>query len=274
MEQLIDEIWKPVKVNPNYLVSNYGRIKTIDHPIWCKVNNSYSIRKGHLCVVSNSNSKGYWRVGIQVNNKQKHFAVHRLVALAFIPNPQNLPQINHIDGNKDNNHVSNLEWCDNTYNQQHAIEHGLKSTIKMSQNAASRKLTEDQVSFIRYKYNSFDFTQRGTKRLFCLTLCKMFNLSSENTIQWIITGKTTKYISQDIVQTTNLNLWNNQFNTIYNNLKDNKKKFLREYAEELNVNPKTFMSYYIKCQDLQAAIAYYQNKSLEKDSSKEIAETS
>jgi hypothetical protein len=93
-----------------------GRVKTVDHPVWCKVNNSYSIRKGRFCVPTNNNSKGYWRVGIQINGKQKHFAIHRLVAKAFIPNPDNLPQINHIDGNKNNNCVSNLEWCTAKYN--------------------------------------------------------------------------------------------------------------------------------------------------------------
>lgn len=275
MEQFTNEIWKPVDINPVYLVSNYGRVKTIDHPIWCKVNNSYSIRKGHLCVLSNNNSKKYWRVCIQVNNKQKRFAVHRLVALAFLPNPLNLPQINHIDGNKDNNHVSNLEWCDNGYNQRHAIEHGLKSTVSMSQNAHSRKLTEEQVAFVKLKSNDFDFDKRGTKKLFCQAFCKMFNLNSENTILWILTEGTSKHVNQDIVQTTNLNIWNEQFNSIYAELNNNKKKFLREYAEELGVNPKAFMTYYrIHNKNLQETIAYYQNKSLEKGSSKENIETS
>lgn len=91
MEQFVDEIWKPCTVNSVYMVSNYGRVQTIDHKIWCKKNNSYSLRKGHLCTPSNNNSKHYWRVGIQINNKRKAFSVHRLVATAFIPNPNNLP---------------------------------------------------------------------------------------------------------------------------------------------------------------------------------------
>ena len=126
MEQFVNEIWKPCTVNPVYMVSNYGRVKTIDHKIWCKKNNSYSLRKEHLCIPSNCNSKHYWRVGIQINNKRKCFSVHRLVATAFIPNPNNLPQINHIDGNKDNNHVSNLEWCSTKENINHALQTGLR----------------------------------------------------------------------------------------------------------------------------------------------------
>ena len=75
MEQFVNEIWKPCEVNPVYYVSNYGRVKTIDHKIWCKVNNSYSLRKGHLCKLTNNNSKKYWRVCVQINNKQKMFSV-------------------------------------------------------------------------------------------------------------------------------------------------------------------------------------------------------
>ena len=205
MEQFINEIWKPCTVNPVYMVSNYGRVKTIDHKIWCKVNNGYSLRKGHLCKLSNNNSKHYWRVNIQINNKQKVFAVHRLVALAFIPNPNNLSQINHIDGNKNNNCVSNLEWCDNSYNQKHAMEHGLKSRAKMSINCHLRKLTLEQVAYIKDEWAKVDKSVYGNKENFCKLMTIKFNLKSINTIKWIIKGVTNKYINQDIVQTTNTN---------------------------------------------------------------------
>lgn len=194
MEQFIDEIWKPVKENPVYLVSNYGRVKTIDHPVWCVKNNSFSIRKGIMCVLSNNNSKKYWRVAIQINNKQKHFAVHRLVAQAFIPNPNNLPQINHIDGNKDNNHVSNLEWCDNSYNQIHAFNIGLQSRTIMSEHSSFRKLTIEQVKTIKEKYTEVDTTVRGNKMKFAREMQRRFNLKSPSTILWIVNGGTNKHI--------------------------------------------------------------------------------
>ena len=203
MEQFVNEIWKSCTVNPVYMVSNYGRVKTIDHKIWCKKNNSYSLRKGHLCIPSNCNSKHYWRVGIQINNKRKCFSVHRLVATAFIPNPNNLPQINHIDGNKDNNHVSNLEWCDNGYNQRHAMEHGLKSRAKMSLNCHLRKLTLEQVAYIKAEWEKVDKTVCGNKEKFNKDMAMKFNLKSINTIRWITKGITNKYTNQDIVQTTN-----------------------------------------------------------------------
>lgn len=72
---------------------------------------------------NNHNTKGYYRVHIG----KRHYAVHRLVAQAWIPNPYQLPQVNHKDGNKYNNNVSNLEWCSNQYNRRHAVLNNLSS---------------------------------------------------------------------------------------------------------------------------------------------------
>lgn len=194
MEQFIDEIWKPIEENPVYLVSNYGRIRTIDHPVWCRVNNSYSIRKGRFCTPTNNNSKRYWRVGVQINNRQKHLAIHRLVAKAFIPNPDNLPQINHIDGDKNNNKVSNLEWCNNDYNQAHAWKNNLKDVTKMSEHSSLRKLTVEQVRFIKEEYSKVDTSIRGNKMSFARKMQTKFNLKSVSTILWIVNGGTNKHI--------------------------------------------------------------------------------
>jgi hypothetical protein len=73
---------------------------------------------------------GYMQVTLCVNQKRKTHSVHRLVALTFIPNPLGLPQVNHIDGNKLNNCVDNLEWCDQSTNMQHAYKMGLVGTPK------------------------------------------------------------------------------------------------------------------------------------------------
>lgn len=70
--------------------------------------------------------KGYANLRLKSpDGKRKHMRVHRLVAMAFIPNPHNLPQVNHKDGNKLNNRVDNLEWCDQYHNMQHAYKTGL-----------------------------------------------------------------------------------------------------------------------------------------------------
>lgn len=68
--------------------------------------------------------KGYMRVRLSLHNKKATAKVHRLVAMAFIPNPENKPQVNHMDTNKNNNRVDNLEWATNGENQIHAYKHG------------------------------------------------------------------------------------------------------------------------------------------------------
>jgi len=97
-----NEIWKDVKGYEGYYeVSNLGRVKRIG-----KTN----------CLRSAITKDGYEQVTLSVNNKLKSYAIHRLVAIAFIPNPNNLPQVNHKDENKLNNYVENLEWCTQEYN--------------------------------------------------------------------------------------------------------------------------------------------------------------
>ena len=96
------EDWKPIKDFEVYLVSNLGNVYS-----------TKSKKKMHLHKMKN----GYMHINLSKNNKKHSFYVHRLVANAFIPNPKNLPQVNHKDENKENNCVSNLEWCSNQYNQ-------------------------------------------------------------------------------------------------------------------------------------------------------------
>lgn len=107
------EIWKDIKNYEGlYQVSNLGRIKNIK---------TQKILKNYTSV----KDKYYLKVSLYLNRKFKNFKVHRLVAQAFIPNPNNLPQVNHIDGNKSNNNVNNLEWCDNSHNVKEAYRLGL-----------------------------------------------------------------------------------------------------------------------------------------------------
>lgn len=93
--------WKIIKDNPNYSVSDTGLIK--------RNQNNYLLKPSKA-------RGGYKKVALYKNGKPKNFLIHRLVAQAFIPNPNNCPQVNHIDENKVNNKVSNLEWCTAKYN--------------------------------------------------------------------------------------------------------------------------------------------------------------
>ena len=72
-------------------------------------------------------TSGYKMVTLQKDCKQKSFSIHRLLAIYFLPNPNNLPQVNHIDGNKLNNSLCNLEWCTQSENMQHMYDIGLKT---------------------------------------------------------------------------------------------------------------------------------------------------
>ena len=111
--KIINEEWRPIpNTNGRYEISNYGRART---------NNQ---RPGLLTLTKQAS--GYLYVMVQLTNgKQKNCRVNRLVAQMFVPNPDNLPEVNHIDGNKENNHVSNLEWCTYQANMQHAVRTGL-----------------------------------------------------------------------------------------------------------------------------------------------------
>ena len=261
MEQLNNEIWKPTFVNPFYLVSNKGRVKNIDRPIWCKKNNSYSIRKGMILKPNNQNSKHYWRIPIPKiggTGKGKMYSVHRLVATAFIPNPLNLPQINHIDGNKDNNCVENLEWCDNSYNQKHASDNGLKDISKMSANSSFRKLSEEQVSFIKQMYKTIDLSKRGEKTRFYKIIKDMFSLKSENTIHWVISGGTNKFFNQDIVQTTKYKEMLDTYNNLW--IKSKPKKTKADWARELGVIYSSFVCRWkMFGKDIDATVNYFKN---------------
>ena len=116
----------------------------------------YCINKDGLIYTHNYNrflkpfpdKNTYLRVLLSKNSSIKNKIVHRLVAETFIPNPKNLPQVNHKDGNKQNNNVNNLEWCTNLQNIRHASENGLLRGRKgiTHHNA---KLTEDNVLSIR-----------------------------------------------------------------------------------------------------------------------------
>lgn len=114
----MEEIWKDVKGYEGlYQVSNMGKVKSFPR--------QYSIHKKPFIMKQRVTHKGYLTLSLCKNSIQKNKMVHRLVAEVFIPNSTNLPQVNHKDGNKQNNHVENLEWCDNSYNQLHANRIGL-----------------------------------------------------------------------------------------------------------------------------------------------------
>ena len=142
------EIWKDIPgFEGKYRVSSFGRIKSLDR-----------FREKHHypeCILNTSKRlthDGYARVSVRDDDGYQHeYRVNKLVATVFIPNPDGKSSVNHIDGDKLNNHVSNLEWATRSENMKHAYKHGLKLPVIGTQNG-NAKLTADEVRKIRAEY--------------------------------------------------------------------------------------------------------------------------
>jgi len=127
MENYQEEIWKDVVGYEGlYKVSNLGRVKALERKIIKQDGTIRDIRKEIILKIHISDY-GYCRVMLSKNGVQNNYRVHRLVAIAFIENPKNKPQVNHIDHDKTNNKVENLEWVSNLENCCHARKR-IKST--------------------------------------------------------------------------------------------------------------------------------------------------
>lgn len=138
-------------------------------------------KRGKL-MVGHVDRCGYREVLFSENGKTNQYRVHRLIAETFIPNPMNLPCVNHKDGNKLNNSVDNLEWCTHAENTLHAYRTGLEQKVCGEQHHA-HKLTEDAVRYIRKVYIKRDRDFGAT------ALANLFKVD-RTTIQDVIKGKT------------------------------------------------------------------------------------
>ena len=169
------------------MVSDHG-------DIWSKRINKLlkqgKLKTGYFCISSKIGGR---------KGKAICLRVHRLVAKTFLESPSKeltdwaedsyyygVVQINHIDGNKENNHISNLEWCNNKQNIKHALDNG-KLVIRKGEKVKSSKLTEDEVLFIKENFINRD------KNFGCCALAKKFNVK-HSTISDIINNKQWKHI--------------------------------------------------------------------------------
>lgn len=120
----MDEIWKDIKDYEGYYqVSNLGNIKSLDRFVEGRYGNFY-MKYGQLIKPCYNKRINVYEVHLRKNSKRKCFKVHRLVAEAFIKNddPLNKTTVNHIDGDRSNNCVTNLEWCSYSENEKHAYD--------------------------------------------------------------------------------------------------------------------------------------------------------
>jgi len=121
------EVWKDIlDFEDYYQISNYGRVKSLRRYIEI---GKHSYWKNEIIMKQQLNLKtGYRAVSLCKNSKYKLRTIHRVMAIAFIPNPENKPEVNHLDGVKTNNYVGNLEWNTSSENIQHAFDTGLFNT--------------------------------------------------------------------------------------------------------------------------------------------------
>lgn len=118
--------WLPVKgYEKLYEVSDTGEVRSVDR-VLSVTNQKERLFKGRVLLQTMNKQVQYKQVSLWKENKGISYYVHRLVAEAFIPNPEGKPEVNHIDGNRQNNHISNLEWVTSGENSLHASKTGLR----------------------------------------------------------------------------------------------------------------------------------------------------
>ena len=155
IENLENEQWLPIDgFDGMYLISNYGRVKSLHY----KNTNQERILK------PNTTKDDYQLVTLYKDCKPKWLYVHRLVAMYFITNPNNLPQVNHKDENKCNNHVDNLEWCDCKYN----LNYGTRNE------KASKSLIGKFTGENHPRYGKFSKDNPTSKKVIQITLDNQF----------------------------------------------------------------------------------------------------
>lgn len=133
------EIWKDIKGYEGfYQVSNMGRVKRLV---------SVKCKKERYVAITKDQKKGYCRVMLSKNNKHSRFLIHRLIAECFIPNPENKPCVDHINGDKSDNRLENLRWC--TYKENNnfpiARDNFFKSRKKLSESEEWKKHLSDSL---------------------------------------------------------------------------------------------------------------------------------
>ena len=175
------EEWKPIKGYEGlYEVSNYGKVKSLS-----KLSGT-CLRKDRELSLNRLSIDGYVRIALTRSYDVYEAKMHRLVAEHFIPNPECKETVNHIDGNKQNNRVDNLEWADRHEQLQHAYNLNLKKAPR-GINSYAAKLTEEDVRYIRSNYKC-QSTEFGT-----VALGKMFGVTNV-VIGHVVRGETYKNV--------------------------------------------------------------------------------
>ena len=171
-QSLADEIWADIEgYEGEYQISTYGRIK--------------SFKNGREIIMRPLPTRnGYLNILLCKDGRHKNFSVHVLVGRAFIPNPDGKPELNHVDGEKFNCHVSNLEWSNRSENNKHAFETGLNRQAK-GENNCWAKMTNEDARYCR------GVCIPGDREFGISALARKFGIS-QRCMSLIIQGKTYK----------------------------------------------------------------------------------
>lgn len=195
-----NEIWKPTHLNKNYLVSNLGRVKSIERLVPTK----FGIRKKKEKFLKQADYHGYLHVGFLVNGKLVNPLVHQLVMFAF-REIKKYPEweIDHIDGNKHNNRLENLEYVTSSENTRRAYNNNLQDRSILSLANKKRKMTSEEIVEMKKQFakenriwgkgkDNSDFVKRYAEK-YNMKICSIRN---------ILAGRTNRFFGKDIVQTT------------------------------------------------------------------------
>lgn len=164
----MNEIWKVVEDYPDYMISDFGRVKKLNYR-----------KSGKDKILKPLKDRyGYLTVNLYKNKKMKHRTIHRLVAQAFIPNPDEKPQVNHIDGDKQNNNRLNLEWVTGSENQQHALNNGLRYGYmkgKVHSEETKCKIREKRLGTKHDINTKLKIGESSKKKVICLNTNEIFD---------------------------------------------------------------------------------------------------
>lgn len=178
----MEEEWRPAfRYEDNYEVSNLGNIRSKTH--WVNARNG-----GERLYIGKEINKrirkvGYVECKICANSESKYKALHRIIAETFVPNPNGYKEVNHIDGNKQNNNASNLEWCTRRQNIIHSFEMGLNKP-RIGAEHCNARFNDEDVLKIRELY------KKGMKVRAISELYKV----PKPTIEGITSGKSWKHL--------------------------------------------------------------------------------
>lgn len=182
------EEWKDIKgFEGYYQISNLGRVKSVER---------YSAQK-HLIKEKllniHHNNSGYCDISLYIDGVRYHRKVHRLVAEAFIPNPNNLPEVDHIDTNKDNNCVDNLRWVTHSENHLNPLTVQKKREINLGKKLSqatiekiSKRISVYKDGFKLATFQSYKDLEKNSKNIFGMTLWSEY-------VRKVINGKMKDY---------------------------------------------------------------------------------